>query len=134
LMGVVLHFLAAFHAFMKPSSSRQKVFFQKLKTRFHACPAMLCFFSNLGAKQVGWNLAIKYKRIFLGFLLILGTCWKLLSKYGNMRIFWRHGTYFQNKSFISSHIDLFGLPGCTEEKKNDCPVSNPYLLICHKRT
>jgi len=50
LMGVVLHFLAAFHAFMKPSSSGQKVFFQKLKTRFHACPAMLCFFSNLGAK------------------------------------------------------------------------------------
>jgi hypothetical protein len=29
LMGVVLHFLAAFHAFMNPSSSGQKVFFSK---------------------------------------------------------------------------------------------------------
>lgn len=56
-----------------------------------------------------------------------------MSKYANLRIFWRLGTYFQNNSFVSSHIDLFWLPGFTEEKKNDCPVSNPYLLICRKR-
>jgi hypothetical protein len=47
LMGVVLlHFLAAFHAFMKEACFfwTKSFFFQKLKTGFHACPAMLCAF------------------------------------------------------------------------------------------
>lgn len=97
-------------------------------------PAQQCcvLFSNLWAKWVGTWLS-NTRGFFWEFLLILETCWNLLSKYANLRIFWRLGTYFQNNSFVSSHIDLFWLPGFTEEKKNDCPVSNPYLLICRKR-
>jgi hypothetical protein len=43
LMGVVLHLVAAFHAFMKTSSSGQKVWFQKLKTR-HCLPTNVVLF------------------------------------------------------------------------------------------
>jgi hypothetical protein len=49
LMGVVLHFLAAFHAFMKPSSSGQKVFFSKTENTLSCLPSNVVLFFKFGS-------------------------------------------------------------------------------------
>lgn len=100
----------------------KKFFFKNWKHAFMPAQQCCAFFQIWElSKWVGTWLS-NTRGFFWGFLLILGTCWKkILSKYGNFRIFWRLGTYFQNKSFVSLHIDLFGLPGCTEEEKKWLP-------------